>query len=103
VSVVLPTLVPWTDGVSSRTRQRANTWKAGRAILNGVGARQPEHICRIPVQARVEWVDTGEEWIETIALGWSGDLVYVDMWGTGYGLNACWLRADDVKRRTEAQ
>jgi hypothetical protein len=33
--------------------------------------------------------DTGEQWIDTVALGWTGDLVYIDMWGTGYGQTAC--------------
>jgi hypothetical protein len=37
--------------------------------------------------------------LETEAMGWSGDLVYVDMRRTDYGVNACWLRATDVKRR----
>ena len=88
---------------SEENRQRASAWSAGRAILNDAGARMPDHRCRIPVQARIEWVDTGqEEWIDTVALGWSDDLVYIDMWNTGYGLNACWLRADDVQRRGEA-
>jgi hypothetical protein len=59
----------------------------------------PEHRCRIPISARIVSGDTGEEFIDTVALGWSGDLVYVDMAGTGYGLNAYWRRADDVKRR----
>jgi hypothetical protein len=45
------------------------------------------------------WADTGEEWLETTALGWSGDLVLVSTWRTGHGFNACWLRAEDVQRR----
>ena len=33
------------------------------------------------------------------AMGWAGDLVYVDMRRTDYGVNACRLQAADVKRR----
>jgi hypothetical protein len=32
-------------------------------------------------------------------MGWTGDLVYVDMRRTDYRVNACWLRSNDVKRR----
>jgi hypothetical protein len=75
---------------------------SGRAILNDAGARRPEHSLwpHVPILARVVWADTGlEEWIETTAMGWTGDLVYVDMRRTDYGVNACWLHADDVRRR----
>jgi hypothetical protein len=84
---------------AERARQRANAWHPGREILNSVGARVPKHHCRIPVRARIVWADSGEEWLDTTALGWSGNLVYVDAWGTGYGRNAVWLNADDVARR----
>jgi hypothetical protein len=54
----------------------------------------------VPILARVVWADTGlEEWIETTAMGWAGDLVYVDMRRIDYGVNACWLHAADVRRR----
>ena len=59
-------------------------WSPGRTILNAVEARQPDHRCDIPVQARIEWADGGEQWLDTRALGWaSGEFVYVHMWGTG--------------------
>ena len=77
-------------------------WSPGRGILNGAGARRPEHSLwpHVPILARVVWADTGlEEWLETTAMGWAGDLVYVDMRRTDYGVNACWLRASDVRRR----
>jgi hypothetical protein len=32
-------------------------------------------------------------------MGWAGDLVYIDMRRTDYGVTACWLHATDVKRR----
>jgi hypothetical protein len=54
----------------------------------------------VPILARVVWADTGlEEWIETTAMGWARDLVYVDMRRIDYGVNACWLHAADVRRR----
>jgi hypothetical protein len=85
---------------AEQARQRSNAWHPPRPILNDAGARMPEHHCRIPVRARIVWGDeAGEEFIETMALGWSGSLVYVDMHGTGYGLNAVWLDAADVTRR----
>ena len=77
-------------------------WSPGRAILNGSGARRPEHSLwpHVPILARVVWADNGqEEWLETTAMGWAGDLVYVDMRRTDYGVNACWLDARDVRRR----
>jgi hypothetical protein len=40
-----------------------------------------------------------EQWLETEAMGWTGDLVYINMWHTKYAANACWLHAADVKRR----
>jgi len=86
----------------TRHVERYHGWSPGRGILNGAGARRPEHSLwpHVPILARVVWADTGlEEWIETTAMGWTGDLVYVDMRRTDYGVNACWLHADDVKRR----
>jgi hypothetical protein len=77
-------------------------WSPGRSILNGAGSHRPEHSLwpHVPVLARVVWADTGEEeWLESEAMGWTGDLVYVNMWHTKYSANACWLRAADVRRR----
>jgi hypothetical protein len=84
---------------TERERQRGNAWQPIREILNDAGARMPEHRCRIPIRARIAWADGPEEWIDTTALGWAGDLVYVYMWGTGHGVNAAWLHASDVARR----
>jgi hypothetical protein len=56
------------------------------------------HTCRS--LARVVWADNGEEeWLESEATGGTGDLVYVNMWHTKYGANACWLHSEDVVRR----
>lgn len=89
-------------GQASRTYTDHSTAFTGRGILNGAGAHQPEHSLwpHLPILARIVWADTGlEEWIETTAMGWAGDLVYVDMRRTDYGVNARWLHATDVKRR----
>jgi hypothetical protein len=60
----------------------------------------PEHKLDppVPVVARIVWEDDGEEFIETIAAGWSGQLVYVRMPDRRYRLTSVWLDAADVKR-----
>jgi len=52
-------------------------WSPGQAILNDTGARQPEHTFYqpVPVVARIVWEGDGEEFIETVAAGWSGQNV----------------------------
>jgi hypothetical protein len=47
---------------------------AGQRILNSTGARVPEHTFSqpVPITARIVWADDGEEFIETVAAGWSG-------------------------------
>jgi hypothetical protein len=44
------------------------------------------------------WAD-GEEYLDTVALGWTGRNVYVRMKDPRYRLRAVWLDAADVKRR----
>ena len=54
-------------------------WEAGRqAILNSTGARVPEHTFGqpVPVVVRIVWEHDGEEHIETVALGWTGQHAY---------------------------
>jgi hypothetical protein len=77
----------------------------GRRVRNARGARRPEHHCQppVPVRARIIWDDTGEQlWIQTVAVGWTGRLVYVDAAplrrSDGYGFNYVWLDAGDVER-----
>jgi hypothetical protein len=77
-------------------------WEAGRqAILNSTGARIPEHTLDppVPVVARIVWEDDGEEYIDTVAAGWSGQNVYVRLPDRRYRLTSVWLDAADVKRR----
>jgi hypothetical protein len=50
-------------------------------------------------RSTVHWADDGEEFLETVALGWTGKNVYVRMSDTRYQLRAVWLDAADVTRR----
>lgn len=73
-------------------------------MRNAHEARRPEHHCRILIRARIVWDDTGQEqWIDTVAAGWAGPLVYVDAAplrrAGDYLFNYVWLHARDVKRR----
>lgn len=74
-----------------------------REIHNARPARKPEHRCDIPVRARIAWGDGSEQWIDTVAAGWSGSDVYVDATPLrrehGYRFNYVWLDAADVERR----
>ena len=73
-------------------------WSPGQRILNDTGAREPEHTLDppVPVTARIVWEDDGEEYIDTEAGGWGGQLVYVRMPDRRYRLTSVWLDAVDV-------
>jgi hypothetical protein len=53
----------------------------------------------VPITARILWADDGEEYIDTVALGWTGQDVYVRMTDRRYQLRAVCLDAGDVTRR----
>jgi hypothetical protein len=53
----------------------------------------------VPIVARIVWADDGEEYVETVALGWSGR--YVRMSEPRYQLRAVWLDAADAAMVTE--
>jgi hypothetical protein len=53
----------------------------------------------VPITARIVWADDGEEFIETVAAGWSGQNVYVRLPDPRYRLTSVWLNAADVRRR----
>jgi hypothetical protein len=44
------------------------------------------------------WADDGEQFIETVAAGWSGQNVYVRLPDRRYRLTSVWLDAADVTR-----
>lgn len=72
-----------------------------QAVLNNAGYLSPEHECYppIPITARIVWERDGEEHIDTVALGWSGRLVYVQLLNRRNATKCVWLRAEDVRRR----
>jgi hypothetical protein len=76
-------------------------WEAGRqGIVNSTGARVPEHTFGqpVPVVVRIVWADDGEEHLETVALGWTGQHAYIRLPDPRYRFTAVWLDASDVKR-----
>jgi hypothetical protein len=64
---------------AEQQRQQTDAWSPRQAILNDTGAREPEHTFHqpVPIVARIVWADDGEEFIETVAAGWTGQNVYV--------------------------
>ncbi|MBD0293512.1 MAG: hypothetical protein ICV70_08065 [Jiangellaceae bacterium] len=76
-------------------------WEPGQVIVNATGAKVPNHRLHppVPVVARILWDRDGEERIDTVALGWSGREVYVQMLDRRYQFTAVWLDAADVRRR----
>jgi hypothetical protein len=50
----------------------------------------PEHTFHqpVPIVARIVWEDDGEEYIETVAAGWSGQNVYVRLPDPRYRLTS---------------
>ena len=77
-------------------------WEAGRQdILNALEAQVPRHTFRqpVPVVVRIVWEHDGEEHIETVALGWTGQHAYIRLPDPRYRFTAVWLDAADVTRR----
>jgi hypothetical protein len=53
----------------------------------------------VPIAARVVWETDGEEHVDTVALGWTGQAVYVRLADPRCRTNAIWLDGADVQRR----
>jgi hypothetical protein len=53
----------------------------------------------VPVIVRSVWEHDGEEHIETVALGWTGQAVYVRLADARCRTKAIWLDGADVQRR----
>jgi hypothetical protein len=83
-----------------RRWQPSTAWDA-RPITNGLVARVPEHTLSppVPIVARIVWAVDGEEHVDTVALGWTGQAVYVRLVDRRCQTNAIWLDGADVKRR----
>ena len=77
-------------------------WEAGRqGILNALAAQVPRHTFGqpVPVVVRIVWEHDGEEHIETVALGWTGQHASIRLPDPRHRFTAVWLRAEDVSRR----
>jgi hypothetical protein len=61
----------------------------------------PEHTLSppVPIVARVVWAVDGEEHIDTVALGWTGQAVDVRLADPRCRTSSIWLDGADVKRR----
>jgi hypothetical protein len=88
------------DGMAERRWQPSTPWDS-QEIVNGLEARQPEHLLKppVPVMVRVVWAVDGEELVQTTALVWSGQAVYVRLADPRCRTNAVWLDGADVQRR----
>ena len=92
--------VPTMSRMADRRWQRDNSWDS-QPITNGLGARVPVHTLSppVPIVATIRWAVDGEEQIDTVAMGWSGQAVYVRLADPRCRTNAIWLDGADVKRR----
>jgi len=52
----------------------------------------------IQVRVRLQWEKDGEEYVDTIAVEWTSQLVRVAMNDRRWMLAAAWVGADDVRR-----
>jgi hypothetical protein len=53
----------------------------------------------VPIVATIRWAVDGEEHIDTEAIGWTGQAVYVRLADPRCRTNAIWLDGADVRRR----
>ncbi len=91
-SVPLAVSAPTDDGCLERRWRPRTPWDA-QPITNGLTARVPEHTLSppVPIVARVVWEVDGEERVDTEALGWTGQAVYVRVADPRCRSNAIWL------------
>jgi hypothetical protein len=92
--------VPTMGRMAERRRQRGDPWDS-QPITNGLQARVPEHTPSppVPIVATIRWAVDGEEHINTEALGWTGQAVYLRRVDRRCQTDAIWLDGADVKRR----
>jgi hypothetical protein len=86
--------------MADRRWQPSRLWDS-QEITHGLKARQPQHTLSppVPVVATVVWAVDGEEHIDTEAVGWTGQAVYVRLVDPRCRTNAIWLDGADVQRR----
>ena len=82
-----------------RRWQPSRPWDA-QPITNGLTARVPEHTLSppVPIAARVVWETDGGEHSDAVALGWTGQAVYVRLSDPRWRTNAILLDGADVQR-----
>ena len=87
--------------------QHQETWYAGRehwqAITNAreVPERHLQHelAAPIPVRVRLIWAKDGVEFIDTLAVGWAGQLVHVQVRDVRLRARYVWVHVEHVQRR----
>ena len=52
-----------------------------------------------PVRARLVWERDGEQWLDTVAVAWTRELVLVDVVDPRVQVHGQWLAVEDVERR----
>jgi hypothetical protein len=87
----------WLHGASLAAQHDGDA----QPIINSLAARVPEHTLSppVPIVATIRWAVDGEEHIDTVALGWTGQAVYVRLVDRRHQTNAIWLDGADVRRR----
>jgi hypothetical protein len=83
-----------------RRWQPSSPW-VSQPISNSLAPRVPQHTLPPPIRvvATVVWAVDGEEHIDTEAVGWTGQAVYVRLADPRCRTNAIWLDGADVQRR----
>jgi hypothetical protein len=61
--------------------------------------RQHELAAPIPVRVRLIWQRDGAELLDTIAVGWAGQLVHVQVRDVRVRIGFAWVHAEHVVRR----
>lgn len=94
---------PYSDLTPEQRRARNDELarRPTRRLRNEVDTARPEHLFAPPQPVRVHliWDNGREELYDTVAFGWTGGYVQVDVGRTEYTAPTVWLRAEDVVRR----
>jgi hypothetical protein len=90
-----------TDDVCMERRWQPSTPWDSQEITNGLEVREPDHTLSppVPIVATIRWAVDGEEHIDTEAVGWTGQAVYVRVADPRCRTNAIWLDGADVQPR----
>jgi hypothetical protein len=96
----VPVSAPTDDDCMARRWQPSSPWDS-QPISNSLAPRVPQHTISRPIRvvATAVWAVDGEEHIDTEAVGWTGQTVYVRLADPRCRTNAIWLDGADVERR----